>query len=74
MWLQTLLLNGRHPVTDEQVIVKEAIQRAASGLTVLTPEPYHPEVSVQVYGGGQTTYAYQGHNVRDLCRLALLPH
>lgn len=38
--------------------------RAAEGVTVERTYPRVPEVSVSVYGGGQSQYAYQGHNVR----------
>lgn len=40
-----------------------AVLRAAEGATVMSPYPRVPEVSVVVYGGGQSQSAYQGHNV-----------
>lgn len=63
MWLQTLLLDGRHPYTNEQVIPESVIRQAATGVSVMKGVTSDPELSVMVYGGGQESYAYQGHNV-----------
>lgn len=63
MWLKTLLLEGRNPDTDEVVIPVAAVQQAAYGVAIDIPTAGWPDTSVEVYGGGQSQYAYQGHNV-----------
>ncbi|KAF8312197.1 beta-lactamase/transpeptidase-like protein [Clavulina sp. PMI_390] len=63
IWLQTLLMLGRHPNTGESVIPAAAVLQAASGATIESSDPTAPELSVWVYGGGQEQYAYQGHNI-----------
>lgn len=57
-------MNGRSPRNNEQVIPESVIQTAASGVTVFGGVTPYPEVSVKAYGGGQVSFAYQGHNVR----------
>lgn len=61
-----MLLAGQNPETGESVIPPRAIFRAAEGVTVERAYARVPEVSVSVYGGGQSQYAYQGHNVSGL--------
>lgn len=60
-WLQTLLLMGRHPVTNEQIVPEAAIQKAAEGITVIFPFPKDPSLSAYLYGFGQMSYSNQGH-------------
>ncbi|KAF8509526.1 beta-lactamase/transpeptidase-like protein [Hysterangium stoloniferum] len=62
-WLQTLLLNGRHPITNAAIIPESIISRAAYGITCPTPLPSWPELSPKVYGMGQSIYSYQGRNL-----------
>ncbi|KAF8641380.1 hypothetical protein AX16_010001 [Volvariella volvacea WC 439] len=62
-WLQTLLLGGINPHTNESVIPPEVILKVASGITA-TAGPgamLFPEFSPGVYGGGQVTSSYRGH-------------
>ncbi|KAF8316080.1 beta-lactamase/transpeptidase-like protein, partial [Clavulina sp. PMI_390] len=66
-WLQTLLLEGKHPLPPHaQIIPSALIKRLARGVTPISsslPLPY-PDVSIRSYGGGgQLMYAYQGVNV-----------
>lgn len=70
-WLQTLLLMGRHPVTNEQIIPETAILKAAEGVSVPTPFPEDPSVSPMLYGLGQVSYSYQGHYVRTYAYVLL---
>lgn len=60
-WLQTLLLMGRHPVTNKQIILAAAITKAAEGVSVRVPIPPDPSVSPMVYGFGQGSYSFRGH-------------
>ncbi|KAL0577108.1 hypothetical protein V5O48_004861 [Marasmius crinis-equi] len=65
-WLQTLLLLGQHPETNETVIPAEAVQRTAEGISVTTSGfTGNPRVdsamSPTVYGGGSVTGTYRGH-------------
>ncbi|KAG7440325.1 beta-lactamase/transpeptidase-like protein [Guyanagaster necrorhizus] len=62
-WLQTLLLNGRNPLTHESVIPPEIIKKAATGVTVVHGQMSHPTLSPVVYGGGQAIMAYRGHTL-----------
>ena len=63
-WLQVLILEGRDPVSDEQVIPSRAIQRAAQGVAVMAGHGSHPELSPKVYGAGQWVYSYRGYEVQ----------
>ncbi|KAF9461080.1 beta-lactamase/transpeptidase-like protein [Collybia nuda] len=63
IWLQTLLLEGVKPGTNTSVIPAEAIRRVATGITVTAGTAPFPELSPEVYGGGQTISAYQGHQI-----------
>ncbi|ESK85501.1 beta-lactamase class penicillin binding protein [Moniliophthora roreri MCA 2997] len=63
IWLQTLLLRGKHPQTGEQVIPAEVLGILASGVTVEIPSPQQSVLSPTVYGGAQTANSYQGHYV-----------
>ncbi|KAH8827681.1 beta-lactamase/transpeptidase-like protein [Flagelloscypha sp. PMI_526] len=60
-WLQTLLLNGKHPKTGVQVIPANVVEKAATGLAVALPKGRYPELSPTVYGGGQQMSSYRGH-------------
>ncbi|KAL0567548.1 hypothetical protein V5O48_014444 [Marasmius crinis-equi] len=66
MWLQTLLLWGKNPATNETVIPPQVLQRAASGITVasdgISGLPIAQSIlSPVVYGGGQEIGTYRGH-------------
>ncbi|EEB94629.1 hypothetical protein MPER_06525 [Moniliophthora perniciosa FA553] len=68
IWLQTLLLWGKHPQTGEVVIPEDVLRTVASGVTVsdpgLTGLPVAQAVlSPSVYGGGQIASSYRGHYV-----------
>ncbi|ESK85499.1 beta-lactamase [Moniliophthora roreri MCA 2997] len=63
IWLQTLLLGGKHPQTGEQVIPTEVLERLAIGVTIPIPLPTQPVLSPTVYGGGLMMNSYRGHNV-----------
>ncbi|KAF8191527.1 beta-lactamase/transpeptidase-like protein [Mycena galopus ATCC 62051] len=60
IWLQTLLNDGRHPLTNKTIIPAEAINKVAAGITVATPVAPFPELSPKVYGGGQGRGTYRG--------------
>ncbi|KAJ7475508.1 beta-lactamase/transpeptidase-like protein [Mycena galericulata] len=62
-WLQTLLLNGQHPVTNVTIIPASVIEMAATGVSIATGYIPYPELSPVVYGGGQIQYAYRGHEI-----------
>lgn len=62
-WLQTLLLKGRNPLTNETVIPPEIVEKAATGVSVVSGQAIHPALSPVVYGGGQAIMAYQGHTL-----------
>ncbi|KAI3621302.1 beta-lactamase class penicillin binding protein [Moniliophthora roreri] len=76
IWLQTLLLWGKHPQTGEVVIPEEVLRTVASGVTVtdsgLEGIPAAQAVlSPSVYGGGQMTSSYRGHSAHSI--VARLP-
>ncbi|KAI3614262.1 beta-lactamase [Moniliophthora roreri] len=67
-WLQTLLLWGKHPITNETVIPEEILRKPAEGVTVmdsglsgLLPPQVQSILSPVVYGGGLRTSTYRGH-------------
>ncbi|KAJ7163474.1 beta-lactamase/transpeptidase-like protein [Mycena crocata] len=60
IWLQTLLNQGRHPVTNETVIPSEVLSQVATGLTIAEPVAKFPELSPVVYGGAQSRGTYRG--------------
>ncbi|KAE9390247.1 beta-lactamase/transpeptidase-like protein [Gymnopus androsaceus JB14] len=60
-WLQTLMLEGRNPSTNQTVIPAEVIRKVATGITVSQGTASYPELSPVVYGGGQWIYSYRGH-------------
>ncbi|KAJ7914440.1 beta-lactamase/transpeptidase-like protein [Mycena leptocephala] len=61
IWLQTLLSQGRHPVSGKAVIPEDVIRQVSTGITVAVPAARSPELSPGVYGGGQTRGTYRGH-------------
>ncbi|RDB18673.1 Gigasin-6 [Hypsizygus marmoreus] len=63
-WLQTLLLDGRNPVTNETVIPPGALRKITSSLIVQTTRPEFPEVSLIAYGAAQLQITYRGHSPR----------
>ncbi|KAJ6588140.1 beta-lactamase/transpeptidase-like protein [Mycena capillaripes] len=65
IWLQTLLSEGRHPVSGETVIPQEVIRRIAAGITVARPAAQFPELSPIVYGGGQSRGTYRGFGFKS---------
>ncbi|KAK7449640.1 hypothetical protein VKT23_013115 [Stygiomarasmius scandens] len=62
-WLQTLLLLGKNPEANEIIIPSEVVQKAATGVSVVSGSSNWPEMSPVVYGGGQAIYSYRGHAV-----------
>ncbi|KAF9070756.1 hypothetical protein BDP27DRAFT_1220279 [Rhodocollybia butyracea] len=69
-WLQTLLLLGKNPVTNEQVIPASVIQKVATGITHINDDTKTliqvlvssaSELGPVVYGGGQMAVTYRGH-------------
>ncbi|KAG5643819.1 hypothetical protein DXG03_009596 [Asterophora parasitica] len=62
-WLQTLLLEGQKPGTNQSVIPPEVIEKVSSGITVFGPAAAFPELSPSVYGGGQLRSTYRGHEL-----------
>ncbi|RDB30719.1 Gigasin-6 [Hypsizygus marmoreus] len=60
-WLQTLLLDGVHPTTNQTVIPPGALQKAASALSIETTQPNFPEESLIAYGAAQVQITYRGH-------------
>lgn len=63
VWLQTLLLEGVKPGTNESIIPADVVQKAAAGITVVSGESGLPELSPTVYGGGQVRGTYRGHEI-----------
>ncbi|KAJ3740199.1 beta-lactamase/transpeptidase-like protein [Lentinula detonsa] len=63
-WLQVLLLQGKNPITDEQVIPSSVIEKVATGVTVLAQASVssYPEYAPVNYGGGQMRSSYRGFN------------
>ncbi|KIK64017.1 hypothetical protein GYMLUDRAFT_40239 [Collybiopsis luxurians FD-317 M1] len=61
-WLQTLLLLGQHPKTNEQIIPSAVILKVATGVTTYAGVASFPELGPVVYGGGQMMSSYRGHN------------
>ncbi|KAF8513980.1 beta-lactamase/transpeptidase-like protein [Gautieria morchelliformis] len=60
-WLQTLLLSGRSPYTNDTVIPPSVVERVTDRVAVLASRGPVPELSPSVYGMGQIRYTYQGH-------------
>ncbi|KIJ23098.1 hypothetical protein M422DRAFT_107763, partial [Sphaerobolus stellatus SS14] len=62
-WLQTLILMGQHPITNENIILKAAIDKAAEGALVMQPSPADPSMSPIGYGLVQLSFSYQGYYI-----------
>ncbi|KAK1235670.1 hypothetical protein PQX77_001090 [Marasmius sp. AFHP31] len=68
-WLQTLLLSGKNPGTNEIAIPSEVIEMTASGITPVSGgTPWPPAAQALVdspmfYGGGQLISTYRGHRI-----------
>ncbi|KAJ7472966.1 hypothetical protein B0H11DRAFT_1672250, partial [Mycena galericulata] len=66
-WLQVLLGNGQHPITNETIIPAAVIQTVAKGVMAWIGNSDSgrivdfPELSAAVYGGGQVQSSYRGH-------------
>ncbi|KAJ6620374.1 hypothetical protein B0H10DRAFT_1791968 [Mycena sp. CBHHK59/15] len=63
-WLQMLLNNGRHPITNATIIPAEVLQAVSTGITVwddFVVRVFAPELSPAVYGGAQVLSSYRGH-------------
>ncbi|KAG5633804.1 hypothetical protein H0H81_005188, partial [Sphagnurus paluster] len=60
-WMQTLLLNGDKPGTNQSVIPPGGLRRAATALSVQTGMPDWPEFSLFAYGAAQHQITYRGH-------------
>ncbi|KAF7338796.1 Beta-lactamase class penicillin binding protein [Mycena sanguinolenta] len=60
-WLQMLLLNGQHPVTNATIVPAAVIQTVATGVSVWDGNADTPEISPLVYGGAQIQSTYRGH-------------
>ncbi|KAF5382272.1 hypothetical protein D9757_008953 [Collybiopsis confluens] len=61
IWLQTLLLEGKHPRTGNQIIPQEVVRKVSSSVTAVTSPIQYPEFSPSVYGAGLYTKSYRGH-------------
>lgn len=64
IWVHTLLLDGRHPETNETIIPKAAIDHITTGFTIQPARAPYPDFSAGMYGHGQMMHTYQGHQVR----------
>ncbi|THV07964.1 beta-lactamase/transpeptidase-like protein [Dendrothele bispora CBS 962.96] len=64
-WLQTLLLFGKNPVNGNIIIPSDVVQKAATGISVVSGSAVWPELSPVVYGGGQAMYSYRGHGFKS---------
>ncbi|KAJ6462270.1 beta-lactamase/transpeptidase-like protein [Mycena vitilis] len=60
-WLQMLLLNGRHPITNATVIPASVIDTISTGNSIVLGTAPDPELSPVVYGGGVIQGSYRGH-------------
>lgn len=60
-WLKTLLLEGRHPVTNASIIPSDVIQAAATSYTVAGWSQQTKDFSTLTYGMGQMLHSYRGH-------------
>ncbi|KAJ4464091.1 beta-lactamase/transpeptidase-like protein [Lentinula edodes] len=60
-WLQVLLLQGKNPVTNEQVIPSSVIEKCSQKGLTKYKSPF-PEYAPVVYGGGQMRSSYRGHS------------
>ncbi|KAJ7575075.1 beta-lactamase/transpeptidase-like protein [Mycena floridula] len=63
IWLKTLLMEGKNPSSNETVIPAEVVRKVAAGVVVAAGAPTFSEISVAVYGGGQSQASYRGHNL-----------
>ncbi|TFK69244.1 beta-lactamase/transpeptidase-like protein [Pluteus cervinus] len=61
IWLQTLLLDGVHPSTNETIIPKAVLDTVSTGHSIGLGRSAYPELSPQVYGGGQIRLSYRGY-------------
>lgn len=64
-WLKFLLLDGRSPITNEQVIPSHILAAATTPyVTLHEPEPlYLPHIGAKTYGLGQILYNYRGYEI-----------
>jgi hypothetical protein len=63
IWLKTLLLNGRNPETDEQVIPQSILEDTVKPQIQMKSKSDDPEITVPMYGLAQWTYKYKGFDV-----------
>ncbi|KZT55806.1 beta-lactamase/transpeptidase-like protein [Calocera cornea HHB12733] len=62
-WVTSLMKEGKHPVTEEQIIPASVIETTMLGHTVVEGKPEYPELSAKLYGLGWLRYSYQGHQI-----------
>jgi CubicO group peptidase (beta-lactamase class C family) len=63
VWLQSLLLEGRHPESNQSIIPSWIIQDVVRPQLPSSPFPDWPEMSSPMYGFGQWVYTYRGHSI-----------
>ncbi|TFK69248.1 beta-lactamase/transpeptidase-like protein [Pluteus cervinus] len=63
VWLQTLLLDGVHPSTNETIIPASVLDTITTGYSINSPRSAFPELSPSVYGGGQRRLSYRGYEM-----------
>lgn len=63
IWLKMLLLNGRNPETDEQVISQSILEDTVKPQIKMKSKSDDPEMTVPMYGLAQWTYKYRGFDV-----------
>ncbi|KAG5649740.1 hypothetical protein H0H81_002237 [Sphagnurus paluster] len=70
--LQTLLLDGVHPKTNETVIPPGVLKKITRALSLQTGTPDWPEVSLYAYGAAQLQITYRGHRFNT--QISRLPY
>ncbi|KZP01789.1 beta-lactamase/transpeptidase-like protein [Calocera viscosa TUFC12733] len=61
IWVSTLLNNGAHPETGEQIIPTEVLAIVMAGRSAMPPLAEYPEHSPWVYGAGWWRVSDRGH-------------
>lgn len=61
--MKTLLLNGRNPETDQQVIPQSILEDTVKPQIQMKSKSDDPEMTVPMYGLAQWTYKYRGFDV-----------
>ncbi|XP_006462727.1 hypothetical protein AGABI2DRAFT_179366 [Agaricus bisporus var. bisporus H97] len=64
-WVSMLLVLGRHPYQNRQIVPMDLVEHAATEKSIAIGTASFPEMSPTLYGAGQFISSYRGHEVVD---------